>query len=77
MAAMTWEQRGLRRKDGTLAAKPWSQAARRATWVQQYRDGLTFGQIATAAGVGTSIVRESVSSWFARQGIQRWRHASS
>lgn len=77
--ARTWEEQALKRRDGSLAAKPGTQAARTAEWVRQYREeGLSFGEIARRSPdfPNDSTVRDAVSSWFARNQIQRWRHAA-
>jgi hypothetical protein len=75
---MTWEERGLRRADGTLAAKPGTQGERNSEWVRLYREeGLSFPQIARRTGARTCWVRDTVTSWFARQGIQGWRRCGA
>lgn len=54
--------------------KPWSQSARNAEWARLYRDdGLSFHAIAKRAGVGASVVRETVTSFFTRREITGWR----
>lgn len=74
MAAMTWEARGLRRRDGSLAARPGTQGERNAEWARLYREeGLSFHAIARRANVGRSIVVETVTSFFTRQGVTGWR----
>lgn len=75
VAARTWEEQGLRRRDGSLAAKPWTQAERNAWWVEKYRAGLTFREIALASPwpARPDIVQDTVASFFARNGFQNWR----
>lgn len=74
---MTWEQRGMRRSDGSLAARPYTQGARTAEWVRLYREGLSFADIARRTGAKSDWVRDTVGSWFARQGIQGWRRCGA
>lgn len=54
--------------------KPWTQSARNEEWARLYREeGMSFPEIARRAGVGYSIVRETVTSFFARRGVMGWR----
>lgn len=57
-----------------MSNKPWTQSARNAEWARLYREeGMSFYAIAKRSGVGYSIVRETVTSFFTRQGVIAWR----